>query len=83
MPLFAHGIYHAPFNGPSTSATYGDSHFVMAWQAIQFSFQLPGISSQLLPVHEKDIQMNTIKRGKKQATMWLTLSVPVTFFPSW
>lgn len=49
MPLFAHGIYHAPFNGPSTSATYGDSHFVMAWQAIQFSFQLPGISSQLLP----------------------------------
>lgn len=49
MPLLAHGIHHTPFNGPSTSATDGDSHFIMARQAVQFSLQLPGISCQLLP----------------------------------
>lgn len=49
VPLLAHGIYHTSFNGPPTSATDGDPHFIMARQAIQFSFQLPGISSQLLP----------------------------------
>ena len=59
MPLLAHGIHHTPFNGPSTSATDGDSHFIMARQAVQFSLQLPGISCQLLPVHEEDTQLNT------------------------
>lgn len=49
MPLLAHSIHHAPFNGPSTSATDGDPHFIMARQTVQLSFQLPGISSQLLP----------------------------------
>lgn len=54
VPLLAHGVDHTPFNGPSTSAADGDPHFIMARQAVQFSFQLPGISSQLLPVHEED-----------------------------
>lgn len=49
VPLLAHGVDHTPFNGPSTSAADGDPHFIMARQAVQFSFQLPGISSQLLP----------------------------------
>lgn len=49
VPLLAHGIHHTPFNRPSTSATDGDPHFIMARQAVQFSLQLPGISSQLLP----------------------------------
>jgi len=49
MPLFAHGIHHAPFNGPSASAADGDPHLIVARQAIQLSFQLPGISRQLLP----------------------------------
>lgn len=49
VPLLAHGIYHTPFDGSPTSATDGDTHFIMARQAVQFSLQLPGISSQLLP----------------------------------
>lgn len=49
VPLLAHGIYHTPFDGSPTSATDGDTHFIMAGQAVQFSLQLPGISSQLLP----------------------------------
>lgn len=49
MPLLAHGIHHAPFDGPPTSSTDGDPHLIMAWQAVQLPFQLTGISSQLLP----------------------------------
>lgn len=49
VPLLAHGIYYTPFNGPSTGATDGDSHFIMARQAVQFSFELPSVSGQLLP----------------------------------
>lgn len=49
MPLLAHGVHHAPFNGPSASATDGDPHFIMAWQAVQLPFQLPCIGSQFLP----------------------------------
>lgn len=49
MPLFAHGVYYTSLNGPPAGTTDGDSHLIMAWQAVQFSFQLPGISSQLFP----------------------------------
>lgn len=49
MPLFAHGIDHAPFNGPAASPTDGDPHLVVARQAVQLPFQLSGISSKLLP----------------------------------
>lgn len=49
MPLLAHGIHYSPFNGPPTGATDRDPHLIMTWQTVQLSFQLPGISSQLLP----------------------------------
>lgn len=49
MPLLAHGIHHTPFDGPSAGTTDGDPHLIMARQAVQFPFQLPGVSGQLLP----------------------------------
>lgn len=65
VPLLAHGIYHTPFDGSPTSATDGDTHFIMARQAVQFSLQLPGISSQLLPVHDKDTHRNDTTSQKE------------------
>lgn len=49
MPLLAHGIHHAPFNGPPAGPTDGHPHLVMAWQAIELPLQLPSIGCQLLP----------------------------------
>lgn len=49
MPLLSQGIDHSPLNGPAAGSTDGDSHLVMAGQAVQLSLQLPGLSSQLLP----------------------------------
>lgn len=49
MPLLSQSIDHSSLNGPAARSTDGDSHLVMAGQAIQFSLQFPGLSSQLLP----------------------------------
>lgn len=49
MPLLSQSIDHSSLNGPAARSTDGDSHLVMAGQAIQFSLQFPGLSRQLLP----------------------------------
>lgn len=49
MPLLSQGIDHSALNGPAAGSTDGDSHLVVAGQAVQLSLQLPGLSSQLLP----------------------------------
>lgn len=49
MPLLSQSIDHSSLNGPAAGSTDRDSHLVMAGQAVQFSLQLPGLSSQLLP----------------------------------
>lgn len=49
MPLLSQSIDHSSLNGPAAGSTDGDSHFVVARQAIQFSLQFPGLSGQLLP----------------------------------
>lgn len=49
MPLLSQSVDDSSLNGPATSSTDGDSHLVVAGQAVQLSLQLPGLSSQLLP----------------------------------
>jgi len=49
MPLFSQSIDHSSLNGPAAGSADGDSHLVVAGQAVQFSLQFPGLSSQLLP----------------------------------
>lgn len=53
VPLLAHGVHHAPLDGPAAGATDGDPHLVVARQAVQLPLQLPGVGGQLLPAHEK------------------------------
>lgn len=48
MPLLAHGIDNAAFDGSPTCAADGHAHLVMAGQTVELSLQLPGISCQLL-----------------------------------
>lgn len=49
VPLLSQRIDHASFDRPATGPTDWDAHLVVAGQAIEFPFQLPGFSSQLLP----------------------------------
>lgn len=49
MPLLPQSIDYSSFDRPATGSTDWDTHLVMAGQAIEFPFQLPGLSSQLLP----------------------------------
>lgn len=49
VPLLAHGVHHAPFNGPAAGATDGHPHFVVTRQAVQLPLQLPGVRRQFLP----------------------------------
>lgn len=55
MPLFSQSIDHSTLNGPPTSTADWDAHLVMAWQAVEFSLQFPGISSQLLPINKRKV----------------------------
>lgn len=48
MPLLAHSVNHAALNGSPTGPADGDTHLVVAGQAVELPLQLPGISCQLL-----------------------------------
>lgn len=56
MPLLAHGVHHAALNGSPAGPADGDPHLVVAWQTVQLSLQLPGISRQLLTARERGEQ---------------------------
>lgn len=48
MPLLAHSVNHTALNGSPTGPADGDTHLVVAGQAVELPLQLPGISCQLL-----------------------------------
>lgn len=68
MPLLAHGVDHAALDGPPAGAADGDAHLVVAGQAVEFAFQLPGISSQLLTAHVCTRTQKTRMRPKNKGT---------------
>lgn len=49
MPLLPQRIDHTALNGPVAGSADGNSHLVMARQAVELPFQLLGLSGQLLP----------------------------------
>ena len=48
VPLLAHGVDHAAFNGSPAGPTDGHAHLVVTGQAVELSLQFPGIRCQLL-----------------------------------
>lgn len=48
VPLLAHSIDHASFNGSPAGPTDGDAHLVMTGQTVELPFQLSSIRRQLL-----------------------------------
>lgn len=68
VPLFAQCVDHAALNGPATGPTDGDTHFVMAWQAVELPLQLTGLGSQLLP--GRQVECPGEDRALLQALYW-------------
>lgn len=50
MPLFAHGIDHTALDWTPARAADRYAHLIMAGEAVEFTFQLASIGSQLLTV---------------------------------
>lgn len=50
VPLFAHGIDHTALNWTPARSANRHAHLIMAGEAVEFTFQLASIGSQLLTV---------------------------------
>lgn len=60
VPLFTHGVDHTALDGASAGPADGDAHLVVAGQTVELALQLPGVSSQLLPVEAETIKTYTV-----------------------